>query len=56
MFTLRQWLCGLCVSASPYQSVQAGASCSGGPLLWAVGPETGVEHIRNAAGRPATHS
>lgn len=36
----------------PYQSVEACASRSGRPLLWAVRPEAGVEHIRNATGRP----
>lgn len=36
----------------PYQSVQAGARCSGGTLLGAVRPEASAEHIGNAAGRP----
>lgn len=37
----------------PYQSVQAGASRGGGPLLWAVRPEASVEHIRNTTSGPS---
>lgn len=36
-----------------YQSVQAGASRGGGPLLWAVRPEASVEHIRNTTSGPS---
>lgn len=41
------------LAPSPYQSVQARASCSGRPLLWVVRPEASVEHIRNTTGRPS---
>lgn len=40
----------------PHQSVQAGASRRGRPLLRVEGPEASVEHVGNAAGRPSRHS
>lgn len=39
----------------PHQSVEARASCGSRPLLWAVWPEAGGEHVRNTTCRP-THS
>lgn len=41
------------LAPSPYQSVEACASCRGRPLLWAVRPEASVEHIRKTTGRPS---
>lgn len=53
MFTVEASVISAACHRLPYQSVQAGASRCGRVLLGAVGLEAGVEHIRDATGRPA---
>lgn len=43
----------LALRLGTYQFIHAGGGCGGGPLLGWVGPETSVEHVRDAAHRSA---